>query len=115
MKQWAPFTLVLLGLLVSGPGFTEDADDPMDKDMPQMQAQDKMMYGWQLMTVEERAKHRAKMQSLNTKEEREAYRLEHHKLMQARAKERGITLPEQPMPHGGGGPGGRGGGGGPMR
>jgi hypothetical protein len=51
------------------------------------------------------------MHSLKTPEEREAYRQEHHSLMQARAKERGVTLPEAPPPRGMGmgqgmGPGG---------
>ena len=58
------------------------------------------VYGWQLMTEQERSEHRAKMRSFQTEQEREAYRLEHHKQMQARARERGITLPDQPTPMG---------------
>jgi cell division protein FtsB len=58
------------------------------------------VYGWQLMTQQERNEYRAKMQTLKTAEERERYRLEHHKMMQERAKERGVTLPEVPGPHG---------------
>ena len=54
-------------------------------------------YGWQLMTPQEQIEHRQKMQSLKTAEEREAFRLEHHKLMQERAKERGVTIPDQPL------------------
>jgi hypothetical protein len=57
------------------------------------------------------------MRSLSP-EEREKYRVEWHKKMVERAKERGITMPETPGPHGMGqgrgmGPGdgsGRGGG-----
>lgn len=60
----------------------------------------KTVYGWQLMTEQERAEHRAKMRSFNTEEEREAYRQEHHKRMQARAKEQGATLPDEPLPRG---------------
>jgi hypothetical protein len=55
-----------------------------------------MVYGYQLMTDAERSDYRAKMQSLKTQEERDAFRLEHHKKMQERAKERGVTLPEMP-------------------
>lgn len=67
------------------------------------------VYGWQLMTQEERAEHRRKMQSFNSFEEREAYRLEHHQRMQERAKERGVTLPDAPTPRGKGmGPKGQG-------
>jgi len=74
------------------------------------------VYGWQLMTEQERAEHRAKMQSFTTNEERERYRMEHHKMMQQRAKERGVNLPDEPLQRGramGGGPGdGMGAGGG---
>ncbi len=48
------------------------------------------------MTPEEMAEHRAKMRSLQTNEEREAYRLEHHQMMQERAREQGVTLPDEP-------------------
>lgn len=71
------------------------------------------VYGWELMTEQERAEHRTKMQSLKTKEERERYRIEHHKKMQERARQQGKTLPDMPqsqgkgMGHGGGKGGGR--------
>lgn len=67
-------------------------------------AQKDIIFGHQLMTDAERAEYRAKMRALKTPEEREAFRAEHHKLMQERAKERGVTLPEMP-PHGGMGQG----------
>jgi hypothetical protein len=59
-------------------------------------AQDEV-YGWQLMSEQERAEHRTKMQNMKTKEERERYRYEHHQKMQQRAKQQGVTLPD--MPH----------------
>ena len=82
-------------------------------DPPQVQQQGKA-YGWSLMTPEERIEHRDKMRSLQTQEEREQYRIEHHKKMKERMKERGITLPDQPRNRGGMGLGDRrmGGGGG---
>jgi len=55
-----------------------------------------VLYGSQLMTPAERAEYRSKMRSLKTQEERDAFRAEHHKMMQARAKERGVTLPDMP-------------------
>ena len=74
---------------------------------------EEQVYGYQLMTEQERIEHRTKMQSLKTMEERNRYRLEHHKLMEQRAREQGVTLPEAPLPRGmGGGPGMGGGGGG---
>ena len=67
------------------------------------------VYGSQLMTEQERAEHRTKMQSIKTAEERERYRLEHHKKMEKRAKQQGMTLPAMPQSQGGGmGGGGRG-------
>jgi hypothetical protein len=58
---------------------------------------DEQVYGSQLMTEQERQEHRAKMQSMKTAEERERYRMEHHKKMQERAKEQGVTLPDKPQ------------------
>ena len=88
------------------------ADQQRSQEQVQEQEQ---IFGSQLMTREERAAHYAKMRSLNTEQERQAYRLEHHKKMQERAKELGITLPDEPMTPGGGmgmGGGGMGSGGG---
>ena len=58
------------------------------------------MYGYQLMTEQERAEHRAKMRSFNTEAEREAYRRQHHEMMQERARTQGVTLPDEPMQRG---------------
>lgn len=60
------------------------------------------VYGWELMTPQEREAHRTKMRSLQTDQEREAYRREHHKPMQERAKEKGVTLPDTPQQRGSG-------------
>lgn len=49
--------------------------------------------GWSLMTPEERTAHREKMWSFKTYEECKAYQSEHHKAMEAKAKEQGKTLP----------------------
>jgi len=48
--------------------------------------------GWSLMTPEERAAHRDKMLAAKTPEECKAVQEEHHKQMEARAKEKGQTL-----------------------
>ena len=63
-------------------------------------AVEETVYGWQLMTEQERNQHRTKMRSLTTEEDREAYRHEHHKMMKQRAIERGVKLPEEPGPRG---------------
>jgi hypothetical protein len=61
------------------------------------------MYGEQLFTQQERDDYRKRMQEAKTPEERTKIRDEVHATAQARAKEKGITLPE---PRGPGGPGG---------
>ncbi len=67
------------------------------------------------MTEDERTEHRKKMRAAKTAEEREQIRKKHHEQMKARAKERGMMLPDEPpamgegMSSGGGmGPGGHG-------
>lgn len=65
-----------------------------------------MMYGYQLMTPAERSTYWNHMRQLKTPQERQAFRLEHHREMQKRAAARGITLPDMPMGRGQGmGPG----------
>jgi hypothetical protein len=76
---------------------------------PPAPALDKPVCGRDLMTPEELAAHREKLRGFETQEERAAYRAEHHAKMLARAKERGVELPPQGCPKGGGmgmGPGG---------
>jgi hypothetical protein len=51
------------------------------------------VYGWQLMTPEEQNAHRTKMHTLKSMDECKAYTAEHHAAMEARAKEKGVTLP----------------------
>jgi hypothetical protein len=75
------------------------ADKVQAQDQTRLQDQEQI-YGSQLMTEQERLEHRNMMRTLKTQEEREAYRLEHHKKMQVRAKEKGVTLPEEPLPQG---------------
>jgi hypothetical protein len=48
--------------------------------------------GYALMTPEERSAHQAKMQSLRAYDECKTYVAEHHRLMEARAKEKGSKL-----------------------
>jgi hypothetical protein len=86
-------------------------DKVQSKTQDQTRDQDRLqepIYGSQLMTDAERNEHRNQMRSLKTSQEREAYRLEHHKLMQERARVKGVTLPEVPPAMGkgmGAGPG----------
>ncbi|MDH5459044.1 MAG: hypothetical protein OEY26_10030 [Nitrospinota bacterium] len=76
---------VILGFVggFAGASFAQDQDQ-------------ERAYGWNLMTPEERAEHQNKMRSLKNEQEREQFRIEHHKKMQERAKEKGTVLPDQP-------------------
>ena len=131
MKIKTPLAMMLAGVLLSSAGLVIAADQDRDQTRDKLQTKDQtqdmlqdrdMIYGYELMTAKERAEHRAKMASFKTEQEREAYREEHHKLMQARAKERGVDIPEIPrqrgtgpgtgMRSGGTGSGGAGSGGG---
>lgn len=60
------------------------------------QTQDRI-YGSELMTEQERNEHRQRMRNAGTPEERERIRNENHERMSRRAKERGVTLPDEPM------------------
>lgn len=118
MKQ---FSLLALGITLAVACVSNLAAQTPEKAAGQPAAtqqapdDDTVIYGYQLMTPEERQAHRIKMRSLTTVQEREAFRLEHHQAMQERAKARGVTLPEAPMPmgmgRGGMGPGQKQGGG----
>ncbi len=67
------------------------------------------IYGYRMMNDQERNDYRERMRNTRSAEERQAIRDEHRKLMETRAKERGVTLPEPRGPRAGG-PGPRGGG-----
>jgi hypothetical protein len=98
-------------------------DQLRTQDQTKDQIQDKtktqdQIYGSQLMTEQERNEYQNRMRSAKTVQEQEQIRAEHHKSMQVRAKERGVTLPDKPPATGGGmgpaggmGPGGGMGGG----
>ncbi len=83
----------------------QDRDQVREQDRDRLQDRDRVqdrerIYGYDLMTPQEREEHRAKMRSLKTEKEREAFRREHHEKMQARARERGIQLPDTPPERG---------------
>ena len=117
---------LVLSFCMALAGHAYGADPARSSDTRQTQAQDQeQVYGYELMTPQERNEYQTRMRSTKTEQEREAFRLEHHKKMQERAKAQGKTLPDMPpadrgpgMGPGGGmgpsggkgtGPGGRGG------
>jgi hypothetical protein len=112
MNTLYKISLITASMLVLPIGSVGAADQQKAQDQTQQQTQAKdqeqrPIFGWELMSVKERAEHREKMLSLKTEQERTAYRQEHHKLMQQRATERGVTIPDMPpQDRGGPGPGG---------
>jgi len=103
MKRTLIYTAVIAALL---PVMVSVAN-AADKD----QIQDRQIYGSQLMTQQERNEYRAQMHNAKTAQEREQIRKEHHERMKVRAKEKGVTLPDEPPARGMGGGMGPGGGG----
>ena len=94
---------------------TQTRDQTLDQTREQTRdrIRDREIYGYQLMTPQERNQYRARMRAAKTNEERVRIRSGHHALMQERAKERGVKLPSEPPPGRGPGMGpGRGPGGG---
>lgn len=85
-----------LAAMLALPAFAQDAQPAPQKDQVQQKKQMRdRIYGHQLMTPDERIEYRSKMRFLKTPEECDAFRAEHHKKMQERAKEKGITLPDE--------------------
>lgn len=54
------------------------------------------IYGSQFMTEQERFAYRQRFQNAPSAEERERIRGEHHQNTQERARQQGVTLPDQP-------------------
>lgn len=91
-----------LGLAMNTPAQAADQAQTQATQQAQTQERDRV-YGSELMTQQERTEYHNHMRALKTEQERDAYRLAHHKKMQERAKAQGKTLPD--MPPAGMGPG----------
>lgn len=63
------------------------------------------IYGYRMMTGQERDQYREKMRNAKSADERQSLREEHQKLMTERATERGVTLPQRGSRGDGAGPG----------
>lgn len=95
-------------LMAATPALAQDQTRDQTQDRTQLRTQEQI-YGSQLMTPAEREAHWARLRSLKTEEERNAFRQQHHEQMQERARAKGIQLPDAPlmrrMGPGAGGPG----------
>ena len=72
-----------------GPG----AGGPGGRGMHGMRFNKDNTVGWALMTPEERTANQIKMRAVKTYDECKLLQTEQHKTMEARAKEKGVTLP----------------------
>jgi hypothetical protein len=115
MKRTLIYTAVVAALLPAMVSVANAADKDQTRDQDRRQTQDQArdtpIYGSQLMTSQERSEYGARMRAAKTAEEREQIRKEHHEQMKARAKEKGVALPDEPPARGMGGGMGSGGGG----
>ncbi|MBU2753726.1 hypothetical protein HFU84_11215 [Acidithiobacillus sp. CV18-2] len=87
MKKIVAITAVL-GVLMAGTSFAAE-EVPVAAASTGTTTQ-----GSQLMTQQERAEHRNKMQSAKTEQERQQIRSENHETMRKRAEEKGMSIPE---------------------
>ena len=99
MKQILLMSPLVITLLLAS-GISWSADQVQVQVQEQDESQ-KQVFGRELMTNEERMEHRNNMRSAKTAEERERIQNEHHERMKIRAKERGVTLPDEPLVKGG--------------
>ena len=81
----------LLGLALMAPVFAQPGPG-MGGGMGMRFNQDNTT-GWSLMSADERSAHQSKMMSAKTYDECKAVQAEQHKMMEARAKEKGQVLP----------------------
>ena len=91
MKRISTLACALCMGLVANAHAAEPARDAVQA-QTQTQEQERV-YGYELMTPQERTEYHNRMRAATTQQEREQIRLEHHKQMQERAKAQGKTLP----------------------
>src|SRR5512145_2487155 len=107
MKHKKIVITILAGALLfsANPLLSGEQDRTKEKIQTQTKEQERI-YGSEMMTEKERNEYRERMRNSKTEQEREKIRNEHHERMLARAKERGVKIPDEPPAKGGGmGPG----------
>jgi len=77
---------------------TGDQVPDRDLDRDQLRVSRDDVYGWDIMSEQERREYAASMNSFGTETEREQFRVEHRARMQERAQKLGVVLPGGPAP-----------------
>jgi hypothetical protein len=95
------YTILAFGLLCSGAVLAAPPPAATTKPAPaavsrtgEAGTSNPAVYGWQIMTPAERHEYQRRMLASKTEAERAKVSAEFHQRMAARAKARGITLPE---------------------
>ncbi len=86
MRLYRIATITFLGAMIAAPAFAGPGNAARyhwNKDNSP---------GWSLMTPQERTEHQTKMHAVKTYDECKMLQDEHHKQMEARAKEKGVPL-----------------------
>lgn len=103
MKKQTLIKTLVLALSLSGVGMVSAQDQMKTQDKDQLKTQDKdklrdqdRLYADELMTDQERTTLRERLRLAKTEQERARIREEHRVLMDARAKERGVTIKKEP-------------------
>jgi hypothetical protein len=103
MSTFTLATAIVMGALVLAAPSAQAQESPAPDVaviQPAVNPPQPMVRGWQLMSDDERAHYRATMRGLETPEERERLRKAIHETMKIRARERGLTLPDEPPARG---------------
>lgn len=109
MFKQASLLIALASFFATTAQHVQAADDAKQATQVQQKQQVREpIYGYRMMTDQERDDYRARMRNAKSAQERDQIRAEHHEQMQQRAKEKGITLPDQPPAKGTQRGGGRG-------
>jgi hypothetical protein len=88
-------TCLVTGLLAAADASAQQGPAGWTAEPPVSPAlsRDADIYGWQLMTHQERSAYRERMRTAVSEDEREQLRAEHQAAMQVRARARGVALP----------------------
>jgi hypothetical protein len=97
MKRTLIYSAVIAALFSTVASVTIAADKERDQGNKPSQEQ---VYGSQLMNQQERDDYRAEMSAAKTGQERDQIRQVHYKQMKERAKQQGVTLPDESPAHG---------------
>jgi hypothetical protein len=86
-------TAATCAIAVTGPALA--AEQQREQAQAQTQSHEQF-YGSELMTQQERTEYQARMRTAKSDQELDQLRKAHHVQMQERAKQRGMTLPDEP-------------------